>query len=129
MIFKNNSNNSSKKNKKDNEYFISNALEMDNHFKVASLVAVLLLFFHDKDDKGLTARGEAFKECDKYRPAPLSDMWLNILLKKPAEMMSIALHMILTHQEVRPSALGIVPSFWKNRFLTGTLMDKFRQGH
>jgi hypothetical protein len=48
----NNSSNSSKKNKKDNEYFIPNALEMDNHFKVASSVAALLLFFHDKDFKG-----------------------------------------------------------------------------
>jgi hypothetical protein len=52
LFLSNNSNNSSKKNKKDNEYFIPNALEMDNHFKVASLVAALLLFFHDKDFKG-----------------------------------------------------------------------------
>jgi hypothetical protein len=56
---------------------------MDNHFKVACLVVALLLFFHDKDFKGKTARGETFEECDKYRPAPLSDMWLNILLKQP----------------------------------------------
>jgi hypothetical protein len=47
---------------------------MDNHFKVACLVVALLLFFHDKDFKGKTAQGEAFKECNKYRPVPLSDM-------------------------------------------------------
>jgi hypothetical protein len=109
--------------------FIPNALETDNRFKVACSVAALLLFFHDKDFKGKTARGKVFEECNKYRPAPLSDMWLNILLKQPAEKLSIALHMILTHQEVRHSALGGVPPSRQNTLLTCTLMDKFRQGH
>jgi hypothetical protein len=78
---KDNAINSSKKKKKEDELFILNALETDNRFKVACSVAALLLFFHDKDFKGGTTRGEVFEKCDKYRPAPLSDMWLNILLK------------------------------------------------
>jgi hypothetical protein len=89
--------------------FIQNTLKMDNRFKVACSVDALFLFFHDKDFKGETARGEAFGECDKYRLAPLSDMWFNILLKQPAERLSIALQKILAHQEVKPSALGRVP--------------------
>jgi hypothetical protein len=56
-------------------------------------------------------------------------MWLNILLKQPAEKLSIIVTTILTHQEVRPSDLGVVPPFQKNTFLAGTLMDKFRQVH
>jgi hypothetical protein len=62
-------------------------------------------------------------------PAPLSDMWINILMKQPVEKLSIALHTILAHQEVRHSALGGVPPSRKNMFITGTLMDKFRQVH
>jgi hypothetical protein len=45
------------------------------------------------------------------------------------EKLSIAQHVILAHQEVRPSALGGVPPFRQNMFLTCTLMDKFLQGH
>jgi hypothetical protein len=56
-------------------------------------------------------------------------MWQHILLKQPVGKLSIALHTILTHQEVRPSSLGGVPCFRQNTFLTGTLIDKFRQGH
>jgi hypothetical protein len=56
-------------------------------------------------------------------------MWQNIMIKQPAEKISIALQTILTHQEVRPSALGGIPPFRQNMFLTGALMDKFRQGH
>jgi hypothetical protein len=108
---KNNSNNIIKKKKKDVELLIPNALETDNHFKVACKMAALLILFCDKDFKGKTAQGEAFEECDKYRPAPLSDMWLNIMLKQPAENLSIYLHTLLTHQEVRPSSLGSVPPF------------------
>jgi hypothetical protein len=102
---------------------------MDNRFKVDCSVTALLLFFHDKDFKGKTTRSKAFEEFDKYRPAPFSDMWLNILLKQPAEKLIIALHTIRTHQEVRPSALGGVPPFRQNTFLTGTRMDKFCHGH
>jgi hypothetical protein len=109
--------------------FIPNTLETDTRFKVACSLAALLPFFHDKDFKGKTARGNAFEECDKYFPAPLSDMWLNTLLKHPAEKLSIVLTTILTHQEVRPSSLGGVPPFHQNIFLTGNLVDKFRQGH
>jgi hypothetical protein len=108
-----------KKKKKEDELFIPNALEMENKFKVACSVAALLMFFHFKEK---TIRGNAFEDCDTYRPAPLSDMWKNILLKQPAEKLSIALHTILTHQEVRLSALGGVPPFRQNTFLTGTLM-------
>jgi hypothetical protein len=91
-------------------------------------VAAVFLFFIDNDFKGKTTRGEAFKECNNYHPAPLSDMWHNILLKQPAGKLSIALYTILTHQEVRPSAWDGVTPFRQNTFLTGTLMDKFRQG-
>jgi hypothetical protein len=126
---KDNTINSSKKKKRDDELFIPNALETDNHFKVACLVATLLLLFHDKDFKGKKTRGKASEECNKYRPAPLSDMWLNILLKQAAEKLIIDLHTILTQQEVRPSAMGGVPSFLQSTFITGTLMDKFHQGH
>jgi hypothetical protein len=120
--------NSIKNKKKEDELFIPNALETENKLKVACSVAALLMFFHDKDFKGNTSRGDAFKDCDKYHLALLSDMWQNILIKQPAENLSIALHNILINQEVRPSALGGVPSFWQNTFLTGTLMDKFLQG-
>jgi hypothetical protein len=89
--------------------FIPNALETDNCFKVAYSVAALLLFFHDKDFKGKTALGDAFEEHGKYRPVPLSDMWFNILLKHPVKKIRIKLNKILTHQEVRPSALGGAP--------------------
>jgi hypothetical protein len=106
--------------------FIPNALKTDNRFKVACSVVTLLFFFHDKDFKGKTAPGKSFEECGKYCPAPLLDMWINILLKYPAEKLSIALTTILIHQEVRPSALVLSI---KNTFLTGNLMDKFRQGH
>jgi hypothetical protein len=118
-----------KKNKKEDEMFILNALETDNELKVACSVAALIMFFHYNDFKGKTSRGDAFEDCDKYRPAPLSDMWQNILLKRPAEKLSIAMHTILTHQEVCPSTLGGVPPFRKNTSLTGTLMDNFNQGH
>jgi hypothetical protein len=64
---------------------------------VACSVAALLLLFHDKDFKVKIARGEVFEECDKYRPAPLLDMWLNILLKHPAERLILDLHTIITH--------------------------------
>jgi hypothetical protein len=87
------------------------------------------MFFHDKDFKGKTIMGDVFKDYDKYRPVPLSDMWQQILRKQPTEKLRIALHTILTHQEVRPSALGGVPHFRQNRFLTGTIMEKFCQGH
>jgi hypothetical protein len=115
--------------KKEDELFIPNALETDNKFKVSCSVAALLMFLQDKDFKGNTTRGEAFQECDNCRPSPLSDMWQNILLKQPTEKLSKALHTILTHQEVRPSALGGVPPFHKNTLLTGTLMDNFCQGN
>jgi hypothetical protein len=118
-----------KKKKKEGELCIPNALETDNTFKVACSVAALLLFFHDMDFKGKTTRGETFEECDKYHQAPLSYMWQNILLKQPAEKLSIALHTILTHQEVRPYALGGFRPFRQNTLLIGTLMDKFRQGN
>jgi hypothetical protein len=87
------------------------------------------VFFHDKDFKGKTSRGNAFEDCDKYRSSSLSDMLQNILIKQPAEKLSISLHTIITHQEVRPSALGGGPTFQKNTFLTRTLMDEFHQGH
>jgi hypothetical protein len=86
--------------KKEDELF-PNALETETNFKVACSVAALLMFFHDKDFKGNTSRGDAFRDCDKYRPVPLSYMWQKILLKQPAEKQSIALHSILIHQEVR----------------------------
>jgi hypothetical protein len=87
------------------------------------------MFFHHKDSNGKTTRGDAFEECEKYRPSPLSGTWQKILLKQLAEKLIIALHTILNHQEVRPSALGDVPPFWQKMFLTGTLMEKFRQGN
>jgi hypothetical protein len=77
---KDNSNKNSNKNRKEDELFIPNALEMDNRFKVACSVDALLLFFHNKDFKVKTSRGKEFEECDKYRPAPLSDMWLMIFI-------------------------------------------------
>jgi hypothetical protein len=72
-----------KKKKKEDELFIPNALETENRFRVACSVESLILFFNNKDLKGKTARGDAFQERDKYRPAPLSERWLNILLKQP----------------------------------------------
>jgi hypothetical protein len=54
-------------------------------------------------------------------------MLQNVLIKQPAEKLSIALNTILTHQEVRPF-LGGVPPFRQNTFLSGTLMDKFCKG-
>jgi hypothetical protein len=71
-----------KKKKKEDELFIPNALEIESRFRVACSEAAMLLFFHDKDFKVKTAGG-AFQDCDKYRPAPLSNMWLKILLKHP----------------------------------------------
>jgi hypothetical protein len=121
--------NSINKKKKEDELFIPNALETKNKFKVACSVAALLMFFHDKYFKGKTTRGDVFEDCDKYRPGPLSYMWQNILLKQPAEKLSIDLHTILTHQEVRSSSLDGIPPFRQNTFLAGALIDKFRQGH
>jgi hypothetical protein len=115
--------NSNTKKKREDELFIPNALETDDRLKVACSVAALLRFFHNKDFKGKTAHGDEFEECDKYHPSPISNIWLNILLKHPAKKLSIALTTILTHQEVQPSALGgTPPSFRHNRFLTDTLM-------
>jgi hypothetical protein len=44
-------------------------------------VVALLLFFHDPDFRRKTAKCCGFSDNDKYRPALLSDIWINILLK------------------------------------------------
>jgi hypothetical protein len=88
-----------KKNRED-EIFITNALETESRFRATYSFTALLLFLQDKDFKGKTARGDAFWDCDKYRQAPLSNMGLNIFMKKSAEKLSIALITILMHQEV-----------------------------
>jgi hypothetical protein len=98
-----------KNKKKQDELFIPDALERESRFRVACSVAAQLLFFHNKDFKGKTARGDAFQDSAKYRTAPQSDRWLAILLKQPTEKLSIALMTIVAHQEVRPSALGRIP--------------------
>jgi hypothetical protein len=65
---KDSNSNSIKKNKKEDELFIPNALETDNTFKVACSVDALLMFFHDTDFKGKTSRGDTFQDCNKYHP-------------------------------------------------------------
>jgi hypothetical protein len=82
-----------------------------------------------RTSKGQQPQGGTLEQCDEYHPVSLSYMWLNILLKQPTEKLSIAFTTILAHQEVWPSALGGVPPFQQNAFLTGNLMDKFHHGH
>jgi hypothetical protein len=47
---------------------------MDNHFKVACSVVVLLMFFHDPDFHGKTSTVGTFNDSDKHRPIHLSDI-------------------------------------------------------
>jgi hypothetical protein len=97
--------------KRKDDLFTPNALEMDNYFRVGCSVAALLLFFYDREFHGQTARGDTFLDSDNCRPAPLSDMWLNILLKQRSANLSITLTTILIYQEARMSALGGIPPF------------------
>jgi hypothetical protein len=96
-IIKKDGGDGNKKKGKEDELFIPNATKMDNHFRVACSVAALLLFFHDRDFRINIIRGDTFLDSD----ASLSEIWLNILLKKPAAKLSITLMTILTHQEAR----------------------------
>jgi hypothetical protein len=119
--------NSTNKKKKEDELFIPNAPETDNKFKVAFSVAALLVFFYDKYFKVKIKQGRSVEGVRQVPPSTFVGHVKNILLKQPAGKLSIALHTILAHQEFRPSALGGVPPFRQNTFLTGTLMDKFHQ--
>jgi hypothetical protein len=87
-----------------------------------------ILFFHDPYFRGETMICGSFSNSDKYRPVPLSDIWINILIKQPAAKMIISLIIILTHQYTPPSDLGGFPPFRKNAFLSGELIEKFRKG-
>jgi hypothetical protein len=113
------------KKRKEDELFIPNDPETDNHFKVSCSMVALLLFFHDPDFRGKTA---TFMDSDKYQPTPLSGMCINILLKQPAAKLSIALTTILNHQETRPLDLGGIPHFRQNTFLSGELMETYGRG-
>jgi hypothetical protein len=48
-----------KKKMRGHKLFIPKALKMENHFRVACSVAALLLFFHDREFRGKTAKGDA----------------------------------------------------------------------
>jgi hypothetical protein len=101
---------------------------MNNLFKVACSVVTFLLFFPDPDFCVKTATCGSLSDGDKYWPGPISAMSINILLKQPEAKLSIVLTSILTHQEMRPSDLGGVPTFPENIFLSDEFMYKFRKG-
>jgi hypothetical protein len=117
-------------NKKRNEdrLFNPNTLETENHFKVAYYMVAFLIFFHHPDSCGKTVTGGTFMNIDKCRPAPLPDMWINILPKQPDTKLSIALTAIIVHQEMRPLDLDGVPSLRQKTFLSAEMIKKPRKG-